>query len=173
MPRLLELENVAARYGPIVALHDVSLTVDEGEVVALLGANGAGKTTTLRAISGLVSKSGAVTYAGKDIRKASPERLAKLGIAHVRQRPLRHILELAGATCHAELQRQDHHRHQDEGRGQHRDHGAQPRSGFGVLRRARRSFLIGYQMKPSRPRNRAPIRASSDPIAPRPAPGPM
>ncbi len=83
MTRLLELENVEARYGPIVALHDVSLTVDEGEVVALLGANGAGKTTTLRAISGLVSKTGSVTFAGKDIRRKSPERLAKLGIAHV------------------------------------------------------------------------------------------
>jgi branched-chain amino acid transport system ATP-binding protein len=83
MARLLDLENVEARYGPIVALHDVSLTVDEGEVVALLGANGAGKTTTLRAISGLVSKSGAVTYAGKDVRKTTPERLAKLGVAHV------------------------------------------------------------------------------------------
>jgi branched-chain amino acid transport system ATP-binding protein len=83
MARLLELDNVEARYGPIVALHDVSLTVDEGEVVALLGANGAGKTTTLRAISGLVSKSGALTFAGKDIRKSSPERLAKRGIAHV------------------------------------------------------------------------------------------
>ncbi len=83
MTRLLELENVEARYGPIVALHGVSLTVDEGEVVALLGANGAGKTTTLRAISGLVSKTGSVTYAGTDIRRKSPERLAKLGIAHV------------------------------------------------------------------------------------------
>jgi branched-chain amino acid transport system ATP-binding protein len=83
MPRLLELESVEARYGPIIALPGASLTVDEGEVVAHLGANGAGKTTTLRAISGLVSKSGTVTYAGKDIRKTSPERLAKLGIAHV------------------------------------------------------------------------------------------
>ena len=48
---LLELKDVHARYGPIRALHGVSLTVDEGEVVALLGANGAGKTTTLRSIS--------------------------------------------------------------------------------------------------------------------------
>ena len=51
---LLELDDVEARYGPINALHGVSLTVDEGQVVSLLGANGAGKTTTLRAISGTV-----------------------------------------------------------------------------------------------------------------------
>jgi branched-chain amino acid transport system ATP-binding protein len=74
---------VQAHYGPIVALHDVSLTVGEGEVVALLGANGAGKTTTLRAISGLVSKTGEVVYAGTDVRKSSPERLARRGLAHV------------------------------------------------------------------------------------------
>ena len=48
---LLELRDVEARYGPVKALHGVSLTVDEGEIAALLGANGAGKTTTLRAIS--------------------------------------------------------------------------------------------------------------------------
>ena len=83
MAPLLELRGVQARYGPIVALHDVSLTVNEGEVVALLGANGAGKTTTLRAISGLVSKTGELVYAGSDVRKASPERLARLGLAHV------------------------------------------------------------------------------------------
>ena len=52
---LLELDGVAARYGPVQALHDVSLTVREGEIVAVLGENGAGKTTTLRAISGTVS----------------------------------------------------------------------------------------------------------------------
>src|SRR5215211_2531097 len=80
---LLELTDVHARYGPVRALHGVSLRVDEGEVVALLGANGAGKTTTLRAISGLVAKTGSVTFAGKDIRRSSPERLAKRGIAHV------------------------------------------------------------------------------------------
>jgi branched-chain amino acid transport system ATP-binding protein len=80
---LLRLDGVEARYGPVQALRGISLEVPEGSVVAVLGANGAGKTTTLRAISGLVSKSGTVTYAGKDIRKASPERLAKLGIAHV------------------------------------------------------------------------------------------
>ena len=80
---LLELDGVEARYGPVVALHGVSLTVDEGEIVALLGANGAGKTTTLRAVSGTVRKSGRVRYGGRDVSRASPERLARLGVAHV------------------------------------------------------------------------------------------
>jgi len=79
---LLELDQVAARYGPVQALHDVSLTVREGEVVAVLGANGAGKTTTLRAISGLVSRSGAIEFEGK-VLKGGPEAAAKAGIAHV------------------------------------------------------------------------------------------
>ena len=58
MAALLELENVTARYGPVQALHGVSLTVDEGQIAAVLGANGAGKTTTLRAISGTVRRDG-------------------------------------------------------------------------------------------------------------------
>jgi branched-chain amino acid transport system ATP-binding protein len=80
---LLELDAVEARYGLVVALHQVSLTVGEGEVVALLGANGAGKTTTLRAVSGTVRKTGRVLYAGRDVSRYSPERLAHLGVAHV------------------------------------------------------------------------------------------
>jgi len=83
MAPLLELSDVEARYGPIVALHGVSLTVEPGEVVALLGANGAGKTTTLRSVSGTVQKRGKVLYAGKDVTRASADRLAKLGVAHV------------------------------------------------------------------------------------------
>jgi branched-chain amino acid transport system ATP-binding protein len=83
MAPLLELHDVEARYGPIVALHGVSLSVEQGEVVALLGANGAGKTTTLRAISGTVRKSGRVVYAGRDVSRASPEGLARRGLAHV------------------------------------------------------------------------------------------
>jgi branched-chain amino acid transport system ATP-binding protein len=83
MAPLLEVRDVEARYGPIVALHGVSLTVDEGEVVALLGANGAGKTTTLRAVSGTVRKSGQVLYAGKDVTGRAPEALARMGVAHV------------------------------------------------------------------------------------------
>jgi branched-chain amino acid transport system ATP-binding protein len=83
MPTLLELDGVEARYGPVTALHDVSLTVGEGEIVAVLGGNGAGKTTTLRAVSGLVATSGEVRFAGERITKASPERVARAGIAHV------------------------------------------------------------------------------------------
>ena len=79
---LLELDAVAARYGPVQALSDVSLVVREGEVVAVLGANGAGKTTTLRAISGTVSRSGAIELDGKQL-KGGPETAAKSGIAHV------------------------------------------------------------------------------------------
>lgn len=80
---LLELEDLHARYGPVEALHGVSLEVGDGEVVAVLGANGAGKTTTLRAVSGTVRRSGGqVRFAGKPLR-AVPEAVAKAGIAHV------------------------------------------------------------------------------------------
>ena len=80
---LLELENVEARYGAVQALHGISLSVGEREVVAVLGGNGAGKTTTLRAVSGLVSTSGQVRFGGERITGASPERVARAGIAHV------------------------------------------------------------------------------------------
>jgi branched-chain amino acid transport system ATP-binding protein len=80
---LLELRDVKARYGPITALHGVSLTVDEGEMVAILGANGAGKTTTLRAVCGMVKTAGQITFAGRTITGRSPEGVARLGVAHV------------------------------------------------------------------------------------------
>ena len=80
---LLELKDVHARYGPIRALHGVSLTVDEGEVVALLGPNGAGKTTTLRSISSMTRTSGDIVFDGRGIARRSPEYAARLGIAHV------------------------------------------------------------------------------------------
>jgi branched-chain amino acid transport system ATP-binding protein len=79
---LLELEDVEARYGQVPALHGVSLTIGEGEIVALLGANGAGKTTTLRAISGTVQRSGVVRFDGKALPR-SPEATARRGITHV------------------------------------------------------------------------------------------
>jgi branched-chain amino acid transport system ATP-binding protein len=79
---LLELRNVDARYGPVQALHGVTLSVDEGEFVAVLGANGAGKTTTLRAVSGLVKRRGEITFEGRAL-SSSPEATARAGIAHV------------------------------------------------------------------------------------------
>ena len=79
---LLELTDVQARYGQVRALHDVSLTVDEGEIVSLLGANGAGKTTTLRAISGIVARDGTNVFDGKPLPR-KPEATARRGIIHV------------------------------------------------------------------------------------------
>ena len=83
MPALLELSDVTARYGQVVALHGVSLTVEDGEIVALLGANGAGKTTTLRAVSGTVRRTGDVVLGGKRLARATPESVARHGVAHV------------------------------------------------------------------------------------------
>jgi branched-chain amino acid transport system ATP-binding protein len=80
---LLELRDVRASYGAIRALHGVSLKVEEGSVVALLGANGAGKTTTLRAITGMIKTTGEITFAGQSITGKAPEEVARLGIAHV------------------------------------------------------------------------------------------
>jgi branched-chain amino acid transport system ATP-binding protein len=80
---LLELDGVDARYGGVQALHGVSLKVEDGESVAILGANGAGKTSTLRAISGTVRRSGKIVFDGKPIHRKSPETVARLGIAHV------------------------------------------------------------------------------------------
>ncbi len=79
---LLELDRVEARYGPVKALHGVSLRVNEGELVAVLGANGAGKTTTLRAVSGTVRRSGDVMFAGEKLPRR-PDATARAGIAHV------------------------------------------------------------------------------------------
>ncbi|MFZ5900520.1 MAG: ABC transporter ATP-binding protein [Bacillota bacterium] len=80
---MLELEGVNLFYGNIHALKDVSLTVLEGQLVALLGANGAGKTSTLRAISGMHPvKSGRIVYEGRDLARIPPHLYVDLGIAH-------------------------------------------------------------------------------------------
>ncbi|HEV2641808.1 MAG TPA: ATP-binding cassette domain-containing protein, partial [Candidatus Elarobacter sp.] len=80
---LLEVDNLVARYGRITALQDVSLTVDEGEIVTLIGANGAGKTTTLRAISGLVrAAAGTIRFAGRDVTRLAPDEIVRAGISH-------------------------------------------------------------------------------------------
>jgi branched-chain amino acid transport system ATP-binding protein len=79
---LLELAGVDARYGPVKALDGVTMSVDEGEIVSVLGANGAGKTTTLRAISGTVRRSGRIELGGSPLKR-SAEAVARLGVAHV------------------------------------------------------------------------------------------
>jgi branched-chain amino acid transport system ATP-binding protein len=79
---LLEVDRLVARYGRVTALRDVSLHVDEGEVVTLIGANGAGKTTTLRAISGLVRPAaGAIRFAGRELARLTPSEIVRAGVS--------------------------------------------------------------------------------------------
>jgi branched-chain amino acid transport system ATP-binding protein len=81
---LLEIRDLVVRYGEIEALRGVSINVEEGQVVTLLGANGAGKSTTLRAISGLARPaSGDILYDGKSIAGLGPETIVRMGISHV------------------------------------------------------------------------------------------
>jgi branched-chain amino acid transport system ATP-binding protein len=80
---LLELEDVEARYGPVKVLHGISLSVEDGQIAAVLGANGAGKTTTLRAVSGTVRRTGTIRFAGKALGRTGPDGAARAGIAHV------------------------------------------------------------------------------------------
>ena len=81
---LLELHDLTVRYGEIEAVRGVSLSVETGEVVTLLGSNGAGKSTTLKTISGLVRPaSGEVLFEGQSLRGLKPEDIVRRGIAHV------------------------------------------------------------------------------------------
>ena len=81
---LLQINDLIVLYGEIEALRGVSLSVDEGQVVTLLGANGAGKSTTLRAISGLAKPAaGEILFDGKSIAGLGPEAIVRLGISHV------------------------------------------------------------------------------------------
>lgn len=81
---MLEVKNLQVYYGVIQAIKDVSFTVNEGEVIALIGANGAGKTTILHTITGLIAaKSGEVLYEGADLQKIPAHKIVSLGIAHV------------------------------------------------------------------------------------------
>ena len=79
---LLEIEEIHTSYGAIVALHGISLEVEAGEVVTMIGSNGAGKSTTLRSISGLAPiKSGAIRFDGVDISRLPPSDIVGLGIS--------------------------------------------------------------------------------------------
>jgi branched-chain amino acid transport system ATP-binding protein len=80
---LLELAGVSAGYGHRRVLHAVDLTLDDGEIVAILGANGAGKTTTLRAISGVIQRAGKLLFDGRSLLGMAAAEAARLGIAHV------------------------------------------------------------------------------------------
>ncbi|RAP76552.1 ABC transporter ATP-binding protein [Paenibacillus montanisoli] len=80
---LLELKDVHAFYGGIEALKGISLTVNEGEIVTLIGSNGAGKSTTLKSICGQVKVTGAITFDGKNITDQAVHQTAAAGIAHV------------------------------------------------------------------------------------------
>lgn len=83
MSAILSIRDLDAFYGPTKVLHGINLDVAEGAITALLGSNGAGKTTTLRAISGLVRRTGTILYCGEHIEAFSTERVAQAGIAHV------------------------------------------------------------------------------------------
>lgn len=79
---MLEVKSLAVKYGAIQALHDVSISVNRGEIVTLIGSNGAGKSTTLRTISGLLRHAGgSILYEGKDISRIAPHEIVKLGLA--------------------------------------------------------------------------------------------
>jgi len=81
---LLKVSGIRASYGPVLALHDVSLEVPEGSIVTLLGSNGAGKTSTLRVISGLLRASaGTIEFLGRRIDRRPPNAIVSMGISHV------------------------------------------------------------------------------------------
>ena len=84
MTQILSVENIEVSYGQIAALHGISLDVQQGEIVTLIGANGAGKTTTLRTISGLLKpKTGSVSFNGEEITAMKPHLVTARGVSHV------------------------------------------------------------------------------------------
>lgn len=80
---MLKIENLVAKYGSIEALHGISLQVEEHEMVALIGANGAGKTTLLNSISGEVTISGKIEFAGKELQQSKSAKIARMGLLQV------------------------------------------------------------------------------------------
>ncbi len=110
---MLELDGVAAGYGDVLAVRAASLTVEEGECVALLGANGAGKTTTLRAVSGLLPiRAGRVVFRGRSLTGLAARDVVALGLAHVPEGrqvftslSVRENLEMGAQTAAARNQR--------------------------------------------------------------------
>jgi len=98
---LLEIEGLTTRYGAITAVRDLSLRVDEGEVVSLIGPNGAGKTTTLGSVAGLLTPAaGTVRLAGEEVTGRAPDELLRRGVALVPE----HRRIFADLTVHENLQ---------------------------------------------------------------------
>jgi branched-chain amino acid transport system ATP-binding protein len=85
MTGVLKIAGLTAGYGPVNVLFGLDLEVGSGEIVVVLGANGAGKTTTLRAISGMIGRSGSVEFEGQAIGKSTPDAIVRAGIAQVPQ----------------------------------------------------------------------------------------
>jgi branched-chain amino acid transport system ATP-binding protein len=80
----LQVNNISVRYGKAEALRNVSMKVDKGEIVSLIGSNGAGKTTTLKSISGLVPYyGGEILFQGRRLNGVAPHEIVRMGIAHV------------------------------------------------------------------------------------------
>ncbi|MGH9182559.1 MAG: ABC transporter ATP-binding protein [Acidimicrobiales bacterium] len=112
---LLEVCDIHTRYGSIKALHGVSLAVEEGEVVTIIGSNGAGKSTTLRSISGLnPPTSGSIRFAGRRIDRLAPQEIVALGVSHVpegrrcfQRMTVRENLEVGGYLRHGDAVRAD------------------------------------------------------------------
>ena len=99
---ILKIDNINVFYGNIHALRDVSLEVNEGEIVALIGANGAGKSTTLKTVSGLLrSETGSISFLEQDISKEYPHKLVSRGLAHVPEG--RHIFQELSVLANLEL----------------------------------------------------------------------
>ena len=110
---MLEVEHLQVGYGELLALHDVSLVIRPGEMVALVGPNGAGKSTLLKTIAGLlVPRAGVIRWEGKTISTASPQRIVEHGIALVPEgrrlfaaMTVRENLELGAFTRHAQIEK--------------------------------------------------------------------
>jgi len=115
---MLELRDIHVSYGSIRALNGVSLRVDDGELVALIGSNGAGKSTTLKTVSGLLrARQGALLYEGQEITRAPTDRIVALGISHcpegrrifgrlsVRENLLLGAVRLKGESLRIDLER--------------------------------------------------------------------
>lgn len=109
---MLEITDLKVSYGAINALRGISLTVNQGEIVTLIGANGAGKSTTLRAISGLIkAQSGTVTYEGKSIFNQPAHKIVSLGLSHVPEGRM----VFANLSVHENLKMGAYLRHDKEG----------------------------------------------------------